>query len=288
MPRWNVLEMPTLHPLSPRKHRLFRTEPRRAAFPAAALGCWLALAPLSAFARAPKPAPAPPDRARQLVAEAIAALGGPAYLHATFKTGWGRVYSYNGSGELNGYGTQFWSFTAFPGKQRVELTKKRDIFYIYNGPHAWQVTYRGAFPLNREQMRDYTDVDAHSLGRVLRQWADSPGTLMIARGLSQASGQQLEQVDLISPQDLTVHLSLGLYSHLPQQLSWSRRDRLLGILVPQKVIYGNYQRVDGVMTPMMVQRYAGTQPVVERIYYKVQYPPSLDAGLFTPPKKLPK
>ncbi len=250
--------------------------------------------PLAAPVGQPAPAPAAaqaaaaPDHAHRLIAQAIAALGGEAYLKAMNMTGMGRVYTYNGEGELNGYGTRFWSFSSFPGKQRVELTKKRDVIYIYNGLKAWQVTYRGVTPLDAKQMRNYENVDEHALARVLRQWVNTPGTLILDRGLVQSGARQAEQVDLISPENHTVHLQLDLFSHLPLRLIWRRRDPYLGSFVNQIVNYGNYQRIQGVMTPMMVERYNGTQPVVEQIYYQVKYPSTLDGSLFLPPHKLPK
>lgn len=278
MPRSNVHE-----PFWARSGQPSLLSRRRAGL--ACLGSVLAC--LLALSAARAPAASAPNRARLFVAQAIAALGGPAYLQAWHKTGFGRVYNYNGQGQLNGYGMRFWSFSSFPGKQRIELTKKRDVFYIYNGLHGWQVTYRGVTPLNARVMRNYVNVDEHSLGRVLRQWYNASGTLMIDRGLTWRSGRQLERVDLISPQDLTVHLSLALNSHLPQRLSWRKRDRILGTFVRQIVVYGNYQRIAGVMTPMVVERYSGTQPVVETIYYQVAYQPLADS-LFIPPHKLPK
>ncbi len=229
-----------------------------------------------------------PGHAHQLIAQAIAALGGETYLKARNMTGMGQIYTYNGEGEMNGYGMRFWSFSSFPGKQRLELTRKRDVIYIYNGLKAWQVTYRGVTPLNAKQMRRYENVDEHSLGRVLRQWVNTPGTLILDRGLTQGGARQVEQVDLISPQNHTVHLQLDLFTHLPERLIWRKRDPYLGTFVRQMVVFGNYQRIQGVMTPMMVQRFDGTQPVEEQIYYQVQYPASLPANLFVPPKKLPK
>src|SRR5579863_10032262 len=69
-------------------------------------------------------------KARALLDQAIQALGGQAYLHVQDMTQEGRSYSFH-HGEPNSLGTLFWRFRKFPDKDRVELTKKRDVVELY-------------------------------------------------------------------------------------------------------------------------------------------------------------
>src|SRR5579871_5290876 len=86
-------------------------------------------------------APAPPSasasqdvnarKARQILDQMIQALGGQAYLSIQDMSQEGRGYSFY-QGKPNSLGTLFWLFWKFPDKQRVELTKQRDVVTINN------------------------------------------------------------------------------------------------------------------------------------------------------------
>lgn len=78
---------------------------------------------------APLTAEANAQKGRALLNKMIAALGGQAYLTYTSKTEMGRGYGFY-QGEPNSVGTEFWRFWKFPDKERVELTKKRDVIQI--------------------------------------------------------------------------------------------------------------------------------------------------------------
>src|SRR5581483_7317658 len=121
----------------------------------------LALFLLTALAAAQNAADAPPPRssapatstavpsdqenatkAKQLVQQAIQVLGGQAYLTWHTQTSQGRSYSFH-HGEPNSVGTLFWRFREYPDKDRIELTKHRDVFEIFNGDNGWEVTFQG-------------------------------------------------------------------------------------------------------------------------------------------------
>ena len=73
-------------------------------------------------------------KARTLLDQAIKALGGQAYLEIQDMSQEGRSYSFY-HGRPNSTGLLFWRFTKFPDKERVELTKKRDVVYVLSLIH---------------------------------------------------------------------------------------------------------------------------------------------------------
>src|ERR1700687_1386034 len=81
----------------------------------------------------PPPAVADPSsqKARQLLDQMIAALGGQAWL--TYKTTeqQGRSYTFY-QGKSTSAGVLYWRFYEYPDKERRELTKQRDVVYIYS------------------------------------------------------------------------------------------------------------------------------------------------------------
>src|SRR5579863_396069 len=71
-------------------------------------------------------------QAKKILEDAIKALGGETYLTIRDREQQGRGYGFHG-GRPTGSGGVFWSFTEFPDKERVELTKERDIAELYVG-----------------------------------------------------------------------------------------------------------------------------------------------------------
>ena len=78
----------------------------------------------SAPASSPKASQEDPGakKARELIRQAIEALGGQAYLKVQDMEEEGRAYSFH-HGELSSVGTRFWRFWKWPDKERVEVTK---------------------------------------------------------------------------------------------------------------------------------------------------------------------
>ena len=113
-------------------------------------------------------------KAKQLVQQAIQALGGQAYLTWRTQTSQGRSYSFH-HGEPNSLGTLVWRFRQYPDKDRLELTKKRDIFEIFNGDKGWEVTYSGVRNLEGNDIQPYMRRRHYSLDLVLREWINQPG-----------------------------------------------------------------------------------------------------------------
>jgi len=71
-------------------------------------------------------------KARAIIEQAIQALGGQNYLNIRDREQQGRTYAMH-HGQQTSNGVLFWSFSEFPDKERVELTKERDIAELYVG-----------------------------------------------------------------------------------------------------------------------------------------------------------
>ena len=89
-------------------------------------------------------------RARAVLDQTIKALGGQAYLNIQDITQEGRTYSFY-HGRPNSLGILFWRFYKFPDKDRIELTKQRDVIYVYNGDKGYEITLQGAAPARSQR-----------------------------------------------------------------------------------------------------------------------------------------
>ena len=101
-------------------------------------------------------------KARALIDQAIQALGGQAWLNIQDTTQQGRTYSFHRN-EATSAGVLFWRFVKFPDKERVEVTKQRDVAYVYNGDHGFEITFKGTATIEDKLLNDYLRRREHSL-----------------------------------------------------------------------------------------------------------------------------
>ena len=112
----------------------------------------------SSVSSADSPAQAPQDanaqKARALLEQCMQALGGQAWLSVQDMEQQGRSYSYY-QGQPNSLGTLFWRFWKYPDKDRVELTKQRDVVYLNVGDKGYEITYKGTAAQEPEPLADF-------------------------------------------------------------------------------------------------------------------------------------
>jgi len=220
-------------------------------------------------------------KAQHVVDAAIAALGGDHYLQANEHSGTGHVYTFNSSGELNDPGTVFWSWYRFPADERIELTKKRDVIYVYADGKGWEITYKGVAQLLKRELAAYQNTSSHSLDVILKTWSRDPQTLMLYQGLNQMDQAQVESVQLTTASGNSATVDFALSTHLPVRVSWPRTDPLTGGRFTESVVYGNRDRVGGVETPFSLDHFQGPQRIDQRYFTSVSFAPFPDS-VFTP------
>src|SRR5207302_2990730 len=93
-------------------------------------------------------------KAKALLDQAIQALGGQAYLNVRDLQLTGRTYSFH-HGRPTSNGIQFWRFIQYPDKDRIELTKERDVAQVYNGDKGYEITFKGARTIAEKDLTDY-------------------------------------------------------------------------------------------------------------------------------------
>ena len=242
------------------------------------------------------PAPAKPDsgkvssipldqqnahQARDLLNQAIQALGGQAYLSVHDLQEQGRVYSfYHGRPSSNG--VFFWRFVEFPDRERIELTPQRDIAYIYIGNKGYEITYKGARPVEQKDLDDYQRRKRFSLETVLRTWVNDPKVALFFEGAALAGNLAAQKVTLINSKDEAVSLYFDIDTHLPIEKSYSWRDPVDREKNVEEETYNGYRLVQGIMTPFGFTRYFNGDMQTERFITSASYSETLDQAMFDP------
>ena len=153
-------------------------------------------------------------KAKALIEQAIQALGGPSYLNIRDREQQGRGYSFH-HGRPTSNGVLFWTFVEFPDKERVELTKERDIAELYVGNKGYEITFKGSHPLEEKDMADYLRRRRFSLDQILRTWVNDPSVALLFEGNAIAAQHPAQQVTLINSKNEAVTLYFDVDTHLP-------------------------------------------------------------------------
>ena len=219
-------------------------------------------------------------KARAIVDQGIEALGGKAYLTIRDREQQGRIYSFH-HGRESGGGV-FWSFAEFPDKERVELTKERDIAELYVGDKAYEITFKGPHPIEEKTRLDYMRRHRFSLDTVLRSWINDPGVIFLYEGLAIAAQHSSHQVTLINSQDESVTLYFDTDSHLPVKKSFTWRDPVDKQKNLEEEVYENYRQVSSIMAPYNVTRFFNGDMSNQRFMNSVTINQGLDEAMFDP------
>jgi hypothetical protein len=220
-------------------------------------------------------------KARAFLDQAIKALGGQAYLDIHGVEEEGRTYTlYHGRPTSNG--VLFWRFVEYPDKERIEVTKERDVAYLYVGNKGYELTYKGPRPVETKDLDDYLRHRRLSLEALLRTWINDPSVALFYDGSAMAGNLPADQVTLVNSKDEAVHLYLDVETHLPIKKSFTWRDPVDRQRDTEEEIWDNYRLVQGIMTPYGFTRYYNGDMQTQRFVNSVHYNQPLNEAMFDP------
>ncbi len=247
---------------------------------AVALWTPVAVAAQSSASTAANPLQTPnAQKARAILQQCIQALGGQAWLNVRDMEQQGRTYSYFHD-RPSGQGTVFWRFWKYPDKDRIELTKQRDVVYINNGDKGYEVTYKGTAPMEDKPLADYNRRRRHSLEVVLRQWLNQPGTALFYDGPAVAEQKPADSVTLLNAGNDAVTLYIDTHSHLPIKKTFEWRDPIDHLKNTEGEAFNNWRPVQGIMTPHSVMRSHNGEATNLRFITEVRYNAGLPDSMF--------
>ncbi len=209
-------------------------------------------------------------KARAVLNQTIQALGGSAYLNIQDITQEGRTYSFY-HGRPNSLGILFWRFYRFPDRERIELTKQRDVIYVYAGDKGTEITYKGPRPEDPKDLTEYLRRRHFSLDWVLRKWLSEPSVALFYEGQTVAEEKPVEQITVMNAHNEGVTLYLSIDDHLPVKKTYSWRDATDKQRNIEDEVYDNYREVQGVMTAHTITRFYNGDMSGQRFLTAVSY-----------------
>ncbi len=218
-------------------------------------------------------------KARAILQQMIQALGGQAYLDIQSIEQQGRTYSYS-QGSPNSYGVPFWLFYKLPDKQRVEVTNKRDVIYIYVGEKGFEKTYKGVAPMEKEQLEGYVRQHEHSLEVALRKWLPDPTTALFYDGPAVAEQKPCDSVTLFTANNDSVTIFINTENHLPVKKTFQWRDPMDNLKNDEAETYDNWRLEQGFPTPHTLLRTHNGEAVNQKFLTVVKYNTPMPDSMF--------
>lgn len=194
----------------------------------------------------------------------VTAMGGPAWLNMKNEVLQGHVAAFfHGQPDLGT--TELWEFHAWPDRDRIELTKHRDVVDFFVGREGWEVTYRGKKPIPQKDVDDYLRRRDHSIETAIKVWLKDPRTIIVYEGKHMAERHLTEQVTLISAQNEAVTIQMDDQTHLPLRRSFEWRDPEFHDKNVDAEEYDDYHMVNGFPTAFSITRFNNDDMI--RQYY---------------------
>jgi hypothetical protein len=217
----------------------------------------------------------PAGKARELLNQMIEALGGQVWLGYKTIEQQGRSYSFY-HGKPSSAGTLFWRFYEYPDKERRELSKQRDVVYIYSADKGYEKTYKGTALDEAKNVQELVRRRQHSLEVVVREWLKDPKTVLFYDGQSVADQQMVDVVTILNKDNDQLSIGIDIHTHLPinKRYSWRDADKYK---VEEETTYGNYRKVQGIETPYTITNKRdgeiSGQMFLSHIEYNATFPP---------------
>jgi hypothetical protein len=209
----------------------------------------------------------------------VQALGGDRWLNLQNSYIEGRTSGFY-QGKPTGAIGDFFSWHVFPDKDRIELTKKRDVVDIFLGNEGWEITYRGKRALPKEQLDEFVRRRNHSIETAVKVWMKDPNTMILFDGQALAERHLADQVTLISATNDSITIQMDAETHLPLRRTYRWRDPLYKDNNEDAEEYDNYQTMDGIPTPFAITRFHNGDMTNQRFVYKAAYNVPLPENAF--------
>jgi len=219
-------------------------------------------------------------KAKQLIQQAIQALGDQAYLGVHDAYCEGRLAQFSSQGELSGY-ERFYDFWLLPDKNRTEYSKKRNIIETYNGDQGWVLDKAGVEVASADSVDSFKENLYRSADYLFRFRMDEPGLNFRYAGSDIVDLKRVDWVEVSDRERRTLRIALDQKTHLPRRVVSTVRDRATRQRLEEAEYYSNWFNLQGVMTPKQVTREHSGRTVYQVFYDTCKYNTGQQESFFT-------
>jgi len=203
------------------------------------------------------------ERAKRVVKECLAALGGDRYQNMLNRVESGRAYSFyheslSGLSIAKIYTRYDSSVTDTAHKlaqsERDNYGKKEDYGVLFTDTDAWDVTFRGARPIPVDRFNRYKETALRDIFYILRIRLNEPGWIFESKGSDVIENSPVEIVDMTDADNRTTTVYFHQITKLPVRQVFYRRDPVTKDRNEEVTNYSKYRDVGGVQWPFAIER----------------------------------
>jgi hypothetical protein len=251
-----------------------------------AIAMVIALASIAAPTRviAQEPDVLTPDqssaKAKQILQQAIAGLGGAAYLHVRDITLEARLGQFDHAGQLRGY-EKILDIAQPPFKDRTENLPKRNIITVRSGDKGWDLDRGGVSEATITDVATFQEDTKKDIDNILRHRISEPGMIFRYAGLDVVDYQESDWVELVDSDNRTFRIAIARNTHLPVRKVVDTRDANTRMRSEEIEYYSNYHPIDGIETAFQITRERNGTKIYQVFFDKFQYNTGVSDSLFT-------
>ena len=231
------------------------------------------------------------EKIRTLFEEAVAAMGGDAYIDVRDIVSEGQYFVFNNRGDSSGL-IKFVDYTRLPDKSRFELGNKKNeleitIFDLAKN-EGWIIEgEREAKAATEDDIKSFWAAANHSLENILRFRWKEPQNKLFYLGAGEGADVTRDLVRLIDPSNDEVVVYFDRVSKLPVKVEFQRINER-GVRVRVVDEYSQWHRIQGVLTPMRIDSYTNGRRSSQQFFLKLSYNNNLRDDLFSKPAQKTK
>jgi hypothetical protein len=226
------------------------------------------------------------ERGKRVVNEALDALGGQAFLNMEDRVEFGRAYSFYRE-QISGLSVAriYTRYLApVPGKialrERQAFGKDQSSAVLFTDSGAFEITFRGARPLEDLRYQNYLDSTLRNIFYILRQRLHEPGIQLYSQGADVFENLPVEIVDITDADDRTVTVYFSQSTKLPVRQIFKRRNPEYKDFDQEVSLFAKYRDVGGVKWPFDIRRDRNGEKIYEMYSDSVEINKNLKDDLF--------
>jgi hypothetical protein len=236
------------------------------------------------------PAQTNAERGKRIVDEALAALGGDRFLAMNDRVEAGRAYSFYRD-RLTGLSlAKIYTRYVTPApnsltvRERQAFGKNEDAIVLFLENDAYQLTFRGAKPIERERLERYRESTMRSVLYILHQRLKEPGLVFESQGSDIFANTPVEVVNITDSENRTTTVYFHRTTKLPVRQVFYRRDPETKERIEEVTLFTKWRDVGGgVQWPFNILRERNGEKIFEIFSDSVTINHNLSDDLFTLP-----
>lgn len=229
------------------------------------------------------------QRGKRVINEALQALGGDKFLSVQDRVEDGRAYSFyrdrlTGLARARIY-TRYLNGAPEDGvaqRERQAFGKDEDYLILFTEDKGYQITYRGAKPLEEDRLRKYQESTQRNVLYILRHRLKEPGMIFEGKGFEVWQNNPVEVVDITDADNNVVTVYFSRNTKLPMYQTYVLRDPKTKDRDEFSTAFAKYRDVgDGVQWPYHIRSERNGAKTFEMFADSVQVNQGLTDELFT-------